>query len=125
MSSDTRIPVAYSSSIIARSRSPRGVVDVRLCDQRVDIVERQALRQRRPGARRTQVVGRILRQAFVDYQETEEAADGGDRARHRPRRQPRGHLLANERLEVPPVECLHRDADAGGELRQARRRSRP
>src|SRR5207248_10180211 len=70
--------------------------DVGLGDQRIDFVDRQESRQRGPGARRAQIVGRVPRQAPIEDEKLVEAADGGDQPRHRPRRETTLALFAHE-----------------------------
>ena len=119
------MPVAYSSSIIARSRRPSGVVDVGLRDERVHFLERQELRQRGPGARRLKVVGRA-------------AARAGDRARGsgstRESRRPiarrtaataRGDLLADELLRAPGDRATSGVASEAGRVRRERSQIAP
>ena len=101
-----------------------GRCHVRLGDERVDFLDREKLRQRRPRARPLQVVGRALLQPAVEHQKAEEATNRGDRPRHRPGRQPARHLLPDERLEGGPVERFRRDSDVSAANAASALRSR-
>ena len=115
------MPVAYSTSIIARSRRPRGVDDVRLRDQRVDFLERQELRQRRPGARRAQIVGRVALEVADRAQEPVEAAHRGDRRAPPSAATARAHLLAHELPRARAIQRLERSACASAKPASPRR----
>ena len=94
------MPVAYSSSIIARSRRPSGVETSGCAIERVHLFERQKLRQRRPGARRPQIVGR-------------DSARAGGRARGNGRS--RGSpppSRATDRGDSPRVICCRTNASS-------------
>ena len=98
------MPVAYSSfdhRAVAQAERRR---DVRLGDQRVDLLERQELRQRRPGARRPQIVGRASVEPPIEDQEPVEAADV-------------------RRPCARPIAATARAPSAGGRTPRARRRS--
>ena len=100
-------------SIIARSRRPSGVETSGCAMQRVDLLERQKLRQRghARGGRRSSAG--LLRQRAVEHEEAVEAADGGDaRATERGDR-PAARCCADERLE------RRRDRALGGHARRA------
>ncbi len=124
-SSDTRKPVAYSTSISARSRRPRGVDDVGRREQRVDVFERQEPRQRGERARRLQVVGGILRRRAPMSRRkrkkprtaaTSRAVDAGD--------SPEAIDSRTNASRSPRVRRVERPAPRGGELRRAASRSR-
>ena len=91
---------------------------VGLRDQRVHLVDRQECGQRRPGARRLQIVGRIPLEPLLDDEEFVEAADGRDAPRDRSRRESAVHLLAHERFERSPIERIQSALATGGELSQ-------
>ena len=91
---------------------------VRLRDQRVDLLERKELRQRRPGARRLQVVRRTAGQTAVEHQEPVVSANRRDRSSHGPRGQPPGDLLAHEFLERATIERVGLHAEPGRVLRE-------
>ena len=119
------MPVAYSSSISARSRRPSGVDDVGLRQERVHVLDRQELRQRRPGRRRLQIVGRAAVEAPIEDEKPVEAAHGGDGPRDRPRRLPAPMLLPHERVERLAVEVFEMPRRARRQTRASAARSRP
>jgi hypothetical protein len=84
----------------------------------IDVVERQERRQRRPGARRLQVLGWTVRDPLIEREEAVEATDRGDGAPDRARREAAAHLCADERLERVAIELFDRRAGVGGERRQ-------
>jgi len=71
VNSDTRNPVEYKTSSIARSRKPCGRAAVRLFQQAFDFFQPQISRQRFPNLRRFQVRRRIIRYRIVDLREAE------------------------------------------------------
>ena len=87
---------------------------VGLRDQRVHFLDRQKRRQRGPGARRPQIVGRAVVETAVEHEKAVEAAHRGDRAGDRARRQAAAALFTNERLERLPIQRFDRPAGAGG-----------
>ena len=114
MSSDTRMPVAYSTSMSARSRRPRGVVTSGCWMRRLHFLDGQKFRQRRPGARRPQIVGRIGFEMLREHREAVEAAHGRHRPRDRSRRQAFAHHAGHEMLQRVAIEAQQRRAGAGG-----------
>src|SRR5262249_26057552 len=99
---------------------PEGRGDVGLGDEPVHFVERETFRQRRPRARRAQIVGRTPPQASREPGETIDPADRGDRPRHGSRREALAHLLADEGFERLPIERVNLPAASGGERRERR-----
>ena len=93
---------------------------IRLRDQRVDLRDREELRQRGPGARRLQIVGGIAMELPIDDEKPVEPAHRRDHARHRPRREAARHLLAHECLERRAIERVDAALARGGERRQRR-----
>ena len=87
---------------------------VGLIEQPIHFIEREKLGQRRPRARRAQVVGGARADPSIEHEEAIEAADGGDAARNRSRREAAGSLLAHERLERRAIERVERAACGGG-----------
>jgi len=110
-SSLTRRPVAYSSSIIARSEG-RASSSRRVARSACRLVDRQEPRERGPGPRRTEIAAGCCRDAGR-YEKAVEAAHRRDGAGHRPRGQPAPALFANEHFEALPVQRLDGPAGAG------------
>ena len=87
-------------------------------EQSVDILNRQELRQRLPRPRRLQVVRRVDGAMTGDDEKAIEPAKAGHGARHRGRRAPLPHQLADQGFEAAAVEVLDRPLVAGRKLRQ-------
>ncbi len=90
-----------------------------MLDQLVDLIGREELRQRRPGARRHDIVGGTSGQAAFEDKEAIKTANRRDHAGDRARGQTARALAPDERLELAPIERL--DWRVGGRGEPAER----
>ena len=92
---------------------------VGLCDESIDVLDREVAWQHLPGARRPQIVGGTGRQAAVDDEKAVEAAVAGDGAGHRTRRAALRHQVAHEAFEIRARQRIDGPALPDGEVVQA------
>ena len=90
--------------------------DIGLLDEPVDLFDAEKLRQRRPRARRLEIVGGICAEMLREHGEAVEASYGRDGARDRARRQPFIHQPVDETFEIVAVQALKRLFERRGEF---------